>query len=54
MDEDTTKLLFINYYTLSDNYDPGMMTLPEFVFFLQNDIANDPTFLSYLNEDTMG
>lgn len=53
MDDDTAKLLFIYYYALSDNYDPGVMTLPEFVSFLQKDIAKDSTFSSYLNADTM-
>lgn len=53
MDADTAKLLFIYYQALSDSYDPGTMTLPEFVAFLQNDIAADPTFSSYLDKDTM-
>ncbi len=53
MDADTVKLLFVYYYAMSDSYVPGTMTLPEFVSFLQNDIANDPVFSSYLDESTM-
>lgn len=53
MDADTTKLLFTYYYALSDGYDPGTMTLPAFVDFLQNDIANHPQFSSYFDKDTM-
>lgn len=53
IDADTVELLFVYYYASSDSYDPGTMTLPEFVSFLQNDIANDPAFSSYLDESTM-
>ena len=53
MDEDTAKRLFMYYYALSDSYDPGTMTLPVFVSFLQNDIATDPVFSAYLDQDTL-
>lgn len=53
MDADSVKLLFVYYYAMLDSYNPGTMTFPEFVDFLQNDIANDPTFSSYLDESTM-
>lgn len=52
MDADTMKLLFVYYYAMSDSYNPGTMTLPAFVDFLQNDVMNHPTFASSLDEDT--
>lgn len=52
MDADTTKLLFVYYYAMSDSYNPGTMTLPAFVNFLQNDVMNNPTFASSLDEST--
>ncbi|MBQ8202741.1 MAG: MMPL family transporter [Clostridia bacterium] len=53
IDADTVDLLFVYYYASSESYDPGTMTLPEFVSFLQNDIANDPAFSTYLDDSTM-
>ncbi len=53
IDADTVKLLFVYYYAMSDSYDPGTMTIPEFVDYLQNNIADDPAFSSYLDESTM-
>ena len=50
VDADKAKLMFIYYYAMSDDYDPGKMTLPDFVAFLQNDIAGDPVFSSFLDE----
>ena len=53
IDTDTVESLFVYYYASSDVSDLETMTLPEFVSFLQNDIASDPAFLSYLDESTM-
>ena len=53
MDAETVKLLFVYYFAMTDNYDPGTMTLPEFVAFLLNDVAKDPTFSSYLDADSL-
>ena len=53
MDADTTKLLFIYYYAMLDDYDPGTMTLAALVDFLQNNIAKDPVFSSFLDGDTL-
>ena len=52
MDADTVKLIFVYYYALSDSYDPGTMTLSDFVSFLQTDVMEDPTFSGYLDADT--
>ena len=53
IDADMAELLFVYYYASLDSYDPGAMTLAEFVSFLQNDIANDPVFSSYLDTSAM-
>ena len=45
-------MLYYDYYR-SDNAEPYKMTLYEFVDFLQNKVANDPTFSSYLDENAM-
>ncbi|MBQ7780278.1 MAG: MMPL family transporter [Clostridia bacterium] len=45
-------MLYYDYYK-SDNAEPYKMTLYEFVDFLQNKVANDPTFSPYLDENTM-
>ena len=45
-------MLYYDYYK-SDNTESYKMTLYEFVDFLQNKVANDPTFSSYLDEDAM-
>ncbi|MDD7390563.1 MAG: MMPL family transporter [Lachnospiraceae bacterium] len=50
MDADTARLLFIYYYAQQDSYDPGTMTMAEFVDLIQNKLAKDPTFSSYLDE----
>lgn len=50
IEEDTAKLLFVYYYALQDSYNPGTMTMAEFVDLIQNKIAKDPTFGSYLDE----
>ncbi len=53
MDAETVKLLYVYYYALLDSYDPGSMTVVQFVDFLLNDIANDETFSDYFDEDTL-
>ena len=53
MDEDITRLLFVYYYALQDSFDPGAMTMAQFVDLIQNKAANDPTFGSYLDEATV-
>lgn len=52
IDADMVELLFVYYYAQSDGYEPGTMTLPSFVNFLQTDVMKNPTFSSYLDEST--
>ena len=53
VEADQAKLLFIYYQALSSCYDPGTMTLPEFLYFLQNDLATDPLFSDYMDQDSL-
>lgn len=53
MEEDTAKLLFVYYYALQDSYNPDTMTITEFVDLIQNNIAQNPVFSSYINESTV-
>lgn len=52
MDADTVKLLFVYYQAAEGGYEPGAMTLPVFVNFLQTDVMNQPMFSSYFDEET--
>ena len=48
-------MLYYDYYSeKSDNAEPYAMTLYEFVDFIQNKVATDPTFSSYLDENMLG
>lgn len=53
MDSESMRQLFVYYYAMSDGYQPSTMTLSDFVSFIQNDIASDPTFSSYFDENTL-
>lgn len=53
MDEETTKLLFVYYYALSEDYVPEGMQLAEFVGFIQNDVASNPNFASAFDAETL-
>lgn len=53
MDQETAKLLFVYYYAMSDSYDPGEMTVSDFVAFLKNDVASNAAFASYFDEATL-
>ena len=52
IDAGTARLLFLCCGALSDPSDPGTMTLPEFVAFLQT-AAQDPALASYLGKETL-
>lgn len=52
MDEDTAKLLFVYYYAMQDDYNPGTMTMAEFVSLIGN-VAKNPMFSGYLDESMM-
>lgn len=53
MDADTVKLLFVYYYALSDSYTLAGMTLTDFISYIRNDVASDPTFGSAFDADTL-
>lgn len=53
LDENTAKLLYVYYYALSDDYDPGNMRFAEFIQFLRSDVAQDPIFSAYLDQSTL-
>ena len=50
MDEETTKLLFIYYYALSGDYEPGTMSVSELLSFVQSDIMSNPMFSDYMGK----
>jgi|GEM_PF-177746 len=49
MDQSTVQLLLVYYYTLQSNFNAGTMTVPQFVDFLTNDVASNPTFAAYFD-----
>ena len=50
MDEETTKLLFVYYYALSGEYEPGTMSVSELLSFVQSDIMSNPMFSDYMGK----
>ncbi len=52
MDADEIKLLYVYYYFMQSGYTPTSMTVPEFVSFLNNDVAGDPSFSSMIDSGT--
>ena len=47
------KLLYVYYYAMQDSYQPGGMSIPSFVNFIQNDVASNPTFASQFPSGAM-
>ena len=52
IDENSARLLYVYYYAMSESNDPGTMTLPEFVTFLQNDVLTNATFAAYFDDSS--
>ncbi len=53
MEEEQAKMIFVYYFANAEGFDPGTMTLPDYVSFLETDVMNDPAFAGYLDEDTL-
>lgn len=53
LDKNTAKLLYVYYYALSENYDPGTMTLADFIQFIRNDVSQEPILSAYLDSDAL-
>lgn len=53
VDPEMGKLLFVYYYASSDNYDPGEMTIPAFVWLIQEKVAQNPMFSAYFDEASL-
>ena len=51
--KDKVKLLYVYYYAKDKDYNPGKMTISEFVDFMLNKVAKDETFGSEFDEDTL-
>ncbi|MDR2132957.1 MAG: MMPL family transporter [Clostridiales Family XIII bacterium] len=53
MDEDQVELLYVYYFEKDPNYVPSRIALDEFVDFMQNDVAKNPMFASYIDDDAI-
>lgn len=53
MDKDSTGLLFLYYYALSDSYVPGTMSLKSFVKLVQDDMASNTAFSGYFDKEAL-
>lgn len=53
MEEETAQLLYVAYYAQDQSFDPGRLTLQEFVQFLQDDVARNPLFADRLDGDLL-
>jgi hypothetical protein len=52
MDERMVKQLLTYYYATQDGYNPGTMSVPNFVSFLTEDVASNDMFASYFDDET--
>ncbi len=53
MDAEMMKMLYIYYQALSDDYTPGKMTLAQFINYICDDVAKDPTMGANFDEATL-
>ncbi|MDR2087840.1 MAG: MMPL family transporter [Clostridiales Family XIII bacterium] len=53
MDEDQAELLYVYYFAKDPNYAPSRISLDEFIDFMQNDVAKNPMFASYIDDDAI-
>jgi len=53
MDTNTVQMLLVSYFSNQEGFDSGVLTIPQYVNFLNNDVAANPMFASYFNPDTL-
>jgi predicted RND superfamily exporter protein len=53
MDAENVKMLFVYYQAQQANYIPSGMTVANFVSFVQQDVASNPDFSSYIKADEL-
>lgn len=53
IDKENTKMLFVYHQTKQPNNSPETMKVAQFVDLIQNDIAKNPNFASYISENEL-